>query len=58
MAYHPQKCLASSLCSIPFWKVHFGAKCVSAVNVQCWIQGTLTLRAPKYSIILELDCKV
>ncbi|KXN89689.1 hypothetical protein AN958_05229 [Leucoagaricus sp. SymC.cos] len=39
--------------SFPFWKAHFGAECVSAV-----VQGTLTSRAPKYSIILDLDRKV
>ncbi|EEB99617.1 hypothetical protein MPER_00671, partial [Moniliophthora perniciosa FA553] len=38
---------------VPFWKARFGAECVSAV-----VQGTLTSRAPKYSIILELDRKV
>ncbi|KAG5643330.1 hypothetical protein DXG03_001180 [Asterophora parasitica] len=37
----------------PFWKARFGAECVAAV-----VQGTLTSRAPKYSIILELDRKV
>ena len=35
---------------VPFWKARFGAECVSAV-----VQGTLTSRAPKYSLILELD---
>ncbi|KAF5313331.1 hypothetical protein D9611_008642 [Ephemerocybe angulata] len=39
--------------SFPYWKAKFGAECVSAV-----VQGTLTSRAPKYSIILELDRKV
>ncbi|KAH6903168.1 hypothetical protein BKA70DRAFT_1301768 [Coprinopsis sp. MPI-PUGE-AT-0042] len=39
--------------SFPHWKARFGAECVSAV-----VQGTLTSRAPKYSIILELDRKV
>ncbi|KAJ4490375.1 hypothetical protein J3R30DRAFT_3278237 [Lentinula aciculospora] len=39
--------------SFPFWKARFGAECVSAV-----VQGTLTSRAPKYSIILDLDRKV
>ncbi|KAL0578343.1 hypothetical protein V5O48_003657 [Marasmius crinis-equi] len=39
--------------SFPFWKARFGAECVAAV-----VQGTLTSRAPKYSIILELDRKV
>ncbi|KAF5392776.1 hypothetical protein D9757_001017 [Collybiopsis confluens] len=39
--------------SVPFWKARFGAECVSAV-----VQGTLTSRAPKYSIILDLDRKV
>lgn len=38
---------------VPFWKARFGAECVSAV-----VQGTLTSRAPKYSIILDLDRKV
>ncbi|KAG6857508.1 hypothetical protein H0H87_002133 [Tephrocybe sp. NHM501043] len=39
--------------SFPFWKARFGAECVAGV-----VQGTLTSRAPKYSIILELDRKV
>ncbi|KAJ3920554.1 hypothetical protein F5877DRAFT_15188, partial [Lentinula edodes] len=39
--------------SFPFWKARFGAECVSAV-----VQGTLTSRAPKYSIILDLDRKI
>ncbi|KAL0946244.1 hypothetical protein HGRIS_012501 [Hohenbuehelia grisea] len=39
--------------SFPFWKARFGAECVSAV-----VQGTLTSRAPRYSIIKELDRKV
>ncbi|KAF9011964.1 fungal-specific transcription factor domain-containing protein [Cyathus striatus] len=39
--------------SFPFWKARFGAECVAAV-----VHGTLTSRAPKYSIILELDRKV
>ncbi|KAK1236247.1 hypothetical protein PQX77_000509 [Marasmius sp. AFHP31] len=39
--------------SFPFWKARFGAECVAAV-----VQGTLTSRAPRYSIILELDRKV
>ncbi|KAF4603107.1 hypothetical protein EYR38_003512 [Pleurotus pulmonarius] len=39
--------------SFPFWKARFGAECVSAV-----VQGTLTSRAPKYSIILQLDRKI
>jgi hypothetical protein len=38
---------------VPFWKARFGVECVSAV-----VQGTLTSRAPKYSIILDLDRKV
>ena len=40
-------------CPVPYWKARFGAECVSAV-----VQGTLTSRAPKYSIILDLDRKV
>ncbi|KAJ6618757.1 fungal-specific transcription factor domain-containing protein [Mycena sp. CBHHK59/15] len=39
--------------SFPYWKARFGAECVSAV-----VQGTLTSRAPRYPIILELDRKV
>ncbi|KAK0469060.1 uncharacterized protein EV420DRAFT_1492278 [Desarmillaria tabescens] len=39
--------------SFPYWKARFGAECVAAV-----VQGTLTSRAPKYSIILDLDRKV
>ncbi|KAF8065271.1 fungal-specific transcription factor domain-containing protein [Lyophyllum atratum] len=39
--------------SFPFWKARFGAECVAAV-----VQGTLTSRAPRYAIILELDRKV
>ncbi|KAJ7846436.1 hypothetical protein B0H14DRAFT_3086306 [Mycena olivaceomarginata] len=39
--------------SFPYWKARFGAECVSAV-----VQGTLTSRAPRYSIILELDRKI
>ncbi|KAJ7031566.1 hypothetical protein C8F04DRAFT_959994 [Mycena alexandri] len=39
--------------AFPYWKARFGAECVSAV-----VQGTLTSRAPKYSIILELDRKI
>nr|GAT43300.1 predicted protein [Mycena chlorophos] len=39
--------------SFPYWKARFGAECVAAV-----VQGTLTSRAPRYSIILELDRKV
>lgn len=39
--------------AVPYWKARFGAECVSAV-----VQGTLTSRAPRYFIILELDRKV
>ncbi|KAG6909735.1 hypothetical protein DXG01_015723 [Tephrocybe rancida] len=39
--------------SFPYWKARFGAECVAGV-----VQGTLTSRAPRYSIILELDRKV
>ncbi|KAK7460806.1 hypothetical protein VKT23_008735 [Stygiomarasmius scandens] len=39
--------------SFPYWKARFGAECVAPV-----VQGTLTSRAPRYSIILELDRKV
>ncbi|KAK0205424.1 fungal-specific transcription factor domain-containing protein [Desarmillaria ectypa] len=39
--------------SFPYWKARFGAECVAAV-----VQGSLTSRAPKYSIILDLDRKV
>ncbi|KAJ7507374.1 fungal-specific transcription factor domain-containing protein [Mycena galericulata] len=43
----------TTLSSFPYWKARFGAECVSAV-----VQGTLTSRAPRYAIILELDRKV
>ncbi|KAJ7077801.1 fungal-specific transcription factor domain-containing protein [Mycena crocata] len=43
----------TSQSSFPYWKARFGAECVSAV-----VQGTLTSRAPRYSIILELDRKI
>lgn len=39
--------------SFPYWKAKFGKECVSAV-----VQGTLTARSPKYSIILDLDRKI
>ncbi|KAL1748296.1 fungal-specific transcription factor domain-containing protein [Schizophyllum fasciatum] len=39
--------------SFPYWKARFGAECVAAVS-----QGVLTARAPRYSIILDLDRKV
>ncbi|KZT28275.1 hypothetical protein NEOLEDRAFT_1129627 [Neolentinus lepideus HHB14362 ss-1] len=39
--------------SFPYWKARFGKECVSAV-----VQGTLTARSPKYSVILELDRKI
>ena len=35
------------------WKARFGAESISEV-----VQGTLTSRAPKYSIILDLDRKI
>ena len=38
---------------VPYWKAQFGKLCVSEV-----VQGILTARAPKYSIIVELDRKV
>ena len=52
----PATCLLESLNLrklVPYWKARFGAECVSAV-----VQGTLTSRAPRYSIILDLDRKV
>ncbi|TFK52991.1 hypothetical protein OE88DRAFT_1656749 [Heliocybe sulcata] len=39
--------------SFPYWKARFGKECVSAV-----VQGTLTARSPKYSVILDLDRKI
>ena len=39
--------------AVPYWKARFGAECVAAVS-----QGVLTARAPRYSIILDLDRKV
>ncbi|TEB32701.1 hypothetical protein FA13DRAFT_1662397 [Coprinellus micaceus] len=56
LPYDPDQTMAddgTAQPSFPYWKARFGAECVSAV-----VQGTLTSRAPKYSIILELDRKV
>ncbi|PCH36758.1 hypothetical protein WOLCODRAFT_127620 [Wolfiporia cocos MD-104 SS10] len=39
--------------SFPAWKARWGRECVSEV-----VQGTLTARAPKYTVILELDRKL
>ncbi|KZT64967.1 hypothetical protein DAEQUDRAFT_565105 [Daedalea quercina L-15889] len=39
--------------SFPSWKARWGKECVSEV-----VQGTLTSRAPKYTVILELDRKL
>lgn len=39
--------------SFPYWKARFGMECVSAI-----VNGTLTARAPTYSVIIELDRKV
>ncbi|KAA1472018.1 hypothetical protein DENSPDRAFT_777696, partial [Dentipellis sp. KUC8613] len=39
--------------SFPHWKARFGKECVSEV-----VQGILTARPPKYSIIIELDRKI
>ncbi|KAH9931591.1 fungal-specific transcription factor domain-containing protein [Fomitopsis serialis] len=39
--------------SFPAWKARWGKECVSEV-----VQGTLTSRAPKYTVILELDRKL
>ncbi|GBE83316.1 hypothetical protein SCP_0503640 [Sparassis crispa] len=39
--------------SFPAWKARFGKECVAEV-----VQGTLTSRAPKYTVILELDRKI
>ena len=38
---------------VPAWKARFGAECVAYV-----VQGTVTARPPKYSVILELDRKI
>lgn len=38
---------------VPAWKARFGAQCIAHV-----VQGTLTARAPKYSVILELDRRI
>ncbi|KAH9944904.1 fungal-specific transcription factor domain-containing protein [Amylocystis lapponica] len=37
----------------PLWKARWGKECVADV-----VQGTLTSRAPKYTVILELDRKL
>jgi hypothetical protein len=42
-----------TLTLVPAWKARFGAQCVAYVA-----QGTLTARAPKYSVILEVDRKI
>lgn len=39
--------------TVPYWKARFGMECVSAI-----VNGTLTARAPTYSVIIELDRKV
>ncbi|KAF8638366.1 hypothetical protein AX16_010513 [Volvariella volvacea WC 439] len=39
--------------SLHHWKASFGHECISQV-----VQGTLTSRAPKYSLVLELDRKI
>ncbi|KIP07741.1 hypothetical protein PHLGIDRAFT_127425 [Phlebiopsis gigantea 11061_1 CR5-6] len=39
--------------SFPYWKATWGRECVSAV-----VEVTLLSRAPKYSLILELDRKI
>lgn len=39
--------------TVPFWKANWGKECVSAV-----VEVTLMSRAPKYSLILELDRKL
>ncbi|KAI0319354.1 hypothetical protein OF83DRAFT_1163006 [Amylostereum chailletii] len=43
----------STIDSFPHWKARFGQQCVSHV-----VQGILTARPPKYSIIVELDRKI
>ncbi|KAI0943568.1 hypothetical protein AcW1_002704 [Taiwanofungus camphoratus] len=39
--------------SFPSWKARWGRECLAEV-----VQGTLTSRAPKYTVILELDRKL
>ncbi|OSX56730.1 hypothetical protein POSPLADRAFT_1083705, partial [Postia placenta MAD-698-R-SB12] len=39
--------------SFPAWKAKWGKECVADV-----VQGTLTSRAPKYTVILDLDRKI
>ena len=39
--------------SVPAWKARWGKECVAEV-----VQGTLTSRPPKYTVILELDRKL
>lgn len=46
-------CQCAELFLVPAWKARFGAQCISHV-----VQGTLTARPPKYSVILELDRKI
>ena len=42
-----------SCSSVPAWKARWGKECVAEV-----VQGTLTSRPPKYTVILELDRKL
>jgi hypothetical protein len=42
-----------TLAIVPYWKAMWGKECVSAV-----VEVTLMSRAPKYSLILELDRKL
>lgn len=53
---YPPTCrttLAVNIHAVAFWKATWGKECVSAV-----VEVTLTSRAPKYSLILELDRKI
>lgn len=42
-----------SFLSVPAWKARFGAEVVSYI-----VEGALTARAPKYSVILNLDRRI
>lgn len=56
LALDPDETMADDgtpMASFPAWKARFGAQCMAYVA-----QGALTARAPKYSVILELDRRI
>ena len=57
LIYHPHRVYVSAHTdsdrAVPAWKAMWGRECVSSV-----VEVTLQARAPKYSLILELDRKI